>query len=166
MPVALTDHVDRSKEKQLLRGSVGSVYGICLRPGQEVTEGSDDVICNKLPHAILVRFHGAAWTVGSLPPGVYPIKVRRSYWYLDKDRQYQCLRVSRQQFPLAPAFAVTAHAAQGQALEAAFVDLQNCKGTRPLASYVALTRVRSRESLLIDRPFSRQLFTAGDVEGP
>ncbi len=166
MPVVLTDHVDRSKEKKLLRGRVGTVYGICFHPGQEAFAEDGVAIANKLPQAILVHFEGATWTVGALPAGVYPVKVARSHWYLDKGRQYPCLRVSRLQFPLAPAFAVTAHAAQGQTLSAAIVDLQIAKGTSPLASYVALTRVRSREDLLIYRPFARHLFTRGDAEGP
>ena len=102
MPVALTDHVDRSKDKQLLRGKVGTVVGICLHPDQDFEEDDDYIICNKLPPVILVKFEGATWTVGSLPPGVYPIKVRRGYWFLDRGRQYPCLRVSRPQFPLAP----------------------------------------------------------------
>ncbi len=166
MPLPLTDHVDRSKEKQLLRGRIGFVHAICFHEGQIFQEDQGSVICNKLPVSILVRFEGVSWTVGSLPPGVYPIKVRRNSWYLDKGRQYPCLRVSRRQFPLAPAFAIIAHAAQGQTLEAAIVDLQISKGTSPLASYVALTRVRSRAGRLIYLRFAKSLFKTGCVQGP
>ena len=67
---------------------------------------------------------------------------------------------------LAPAFAITAYAAQGQTLEAAIVDLQIGRGTSPIASYVALTRVKRREDLLIYRPFDRDLFTKGGPRGP
>ena len=61
---------------------------------------------------------------------------------------------------------MTAHAAQGQTLPAAIVDLQIGQGTSPIASYVALTRVKTRDDLLIYRPFEHSLFTKGSLEGP
>ena len=39
-------------------------------------------------------------------------------------------------------------------------------GTNPMASYVAFTRVKRMEDLLIFRPFDRFLFNAGNLEGP
>ena len=54
----------------------------------------------------------------------------------------------------------------GQTLAAAIVDLQIGAGTSPIASYVALTRVKTRNDLLIFRPFSHELFTRGTLEGP
>ena len=62
---------------------------------------------------------------------------------------------------------MTAHAAQGQTLaKGAIVDLRIGKGTSPIASYVALTRVKTRADLLIYRPFEKHLFTQGPVQGP
>ena len=66
----------------------------------------------------------------------------------------------------APAFSWTAHTAQGQTLEAAIVDMQIGAGTSPMASYVAFTRVKRMEDLLIFRPFDRALFNQGNLEGP
>ena len=77
------------------------------------------------------------------------------------------LKIKRRQFPLAPAFAITSHAAQGQTLKkGAVVDLRIGRGTKPISSYVAITRVESREKLLIYRPFERELFTRGQQRGP
>ena len=77
------------------------------------------------------------------------------------------LRIIRQQLPLAPAFATTSHAAQGQTFRhGAIVDLSTSGSTSPLSSYVALTRVRSRKDLLIYRPFDREPFTKGERPGP
>ena len=76
------------------------------------------------------------------------------------------MKITRRQLPLAPAFAVTAHTAQGQTKDSAIVDLQISKGTSPIASYVAMTRVEKKENVLIYRPFERNLFTGGPVEGP
>ena len=61
---------------------------------------------------------------------------------------------------------MTAHAAQGQTLPAAIVDLQLGRGVSVIASYVALARVRRREHLLIYRPFDFDIFTQGPPEGP
>jgi len=51
-------------------------------------------------------------------------------------------------------------------LDAAIVDMQIGAGTNPMSSYVAFTRVRKMEDLLIFRPFDRSLFNQGDLEGP
>ena len=39
-------------------------------------------------------------------------------------------------------------------------------GTSPMSSYVAFTRVKRMEDLLIFRPFDRDLFEQGNLEGP
>ena len=49
---------------------------------------------------------------------------------------------------------------------AAIVDMQISAGTSPMSSYVAFTRVKKAEDLLIFRPFDRELFNQGDLEGP
>ena len=80
-------------------------------------------------------------------------------------RPHPYLKVTRRQLPIAPAFAMTAHAAQGQTMLAAIVDLQIGAGTSSIGSYVALTRVARREDLLIYRAFERSLFTKKTFEG-
>ena len=74
--------------------------------------------------------------------------------------------MTRRQLPLAPAFAITAHAAQGQTLKAAIIDLQIGRDTSPIAAYVALTRVAKITDLLIYRDFPLELYTQGPPEGP
>ena len=76
------------------------------------------------------------------------------------------LQVDRVQLPLAPAFAITAHAAQGRTLPAAIIDLQLGRGVSIIASYIAFTRVRRRGDLLIFREFERSLFAQGSPRGP
>ena len=69
--------------------------------------------------------------------------------------------------PLVPAFAITAHASQGQTLaQGVIVVLQLGRGVSIIASYVAITRVQSKEQLLIYRAFDREPFTRGAPEGP
>ena len=81
-----------------------------------------------------------------------------------KKRTIQNLQQKRKSEP-APAFSWTAHSAQGQTLPAAIVDMQIGTGTNPLSSYVAFTRVRRMVDLLIFRPFDRDLFNKGTLEG-
>jgi hypothetical protein len=59
--------------------------------------------------------------------------------------------IKRSQVPIVPAFAMTAHKAQGQTLSTAIVDLQSCRGTE--APYVMISRMTSLEGLFILRPF-------------
>ncbi|KAF9005689.1 hypothetical protein BDQ17DRAFT_1353580 [Cyathus striatus] len=61
--------------------------------------------------------------------------------------------IKRTQIPLLPAFAMTAHKAQGKTLEKVIVDLQSCRGTE--APYVMVSRVKSLAGLAILRPFSQ-----------
>ena len=44
--------------------------------------------------------------------------------------------------------------------------MQIGSGTNPMASYVAFTRIKRAEDLLIFRPFDRELFAQGNLEGP
>ena len=124
-------------------------------------------VLDKLPKVVFVKYNDAEWTLDGLnEKGLYPVCTKKSSWYLDKGRKFPVLKISRQQLPLAPAFAITAHGSQGQTLIAAIVDLQIGRGTNPIASYVAMTRVRSRSELLIYRAFDRDLFTRAEQEGP
>jgi len=59
--------------------------------------------------------------------------------------------IKRTQLPIAPAFAMTAHKAQGQTLDKVIIDLESCKGTE--SPYVMVSRVTSLNGLLILRPF-------------
>ena len=167
MPVALTDHIDRNPEKQLLRGKIGHVHSWVVK-AEDTSEFSNGVrILDKLPKAVFVKFANVAWTLpGLTEPGLCPIWPKKAQWFLDKGRKYPVLKISRQQLPLGPAFAITAHGSQGQTLDAAIVDLQIGKGTSPISSYVAITRVRKRSDLLIYRSFDLTLFTRGSPKGP
>ena len=180
MPVALTDHIDRNEEKNLLRGRVGHVHSwICDGVGEDdqITRGGETIL-KKTPKIIFVLFDEGEdekgerkpckWTIDGLcTPGLYPVTPQKKDWFVDKGRLYPRLKVKRRQFPLAPAFGVTAHAAQGQTFKrGVIVDLSIGGGTSPLSSYVALTRVRRREDMLIFRPFDRSPYTMGERKGP
>ena len=167
MPVALTDHFDRSPDKQLLRGKIGKIHSWKVSVTETSVWEEDTRILHEIPEVVYVKFPNCIWHIEGTPePGIYPITKVKRHWYLDKSRQYPQLGIQREQLPLAPAFSWTAHTAQGQTLDAAIVDMQIGAGTSPMASYVAFTRVKKMKDLLIFRPFDRALFNRGNLEGP
>ena len=94
---------------------------------------------------------------------MYPITPQRRTWFLDEGRKHPCLAVTRKQLPLLPAFAMTAHQAQGQTLETGVIADLNYKAiSGALTAYIAMTRVRHRKDLLILRAFEAELFQQGD----
>ena len=58
MPVALADHLDRSSEKQLLKGTVGHVHSWVLHPDERSEETPPGVprLLSHRPKAIFVQF--------------------------------------------------------------------------------------------------------------
>ena len=164
MPVFLTDHVNRKRNFKLLKGRKGYVRG-----WQHATAGAvllaepGTVVWNELPKAVLVEFPGATFQLPGLAKGVYPITPQRRTWFLDEGRKHPCLAVTRKQLPLLPAFAMTAHQAQGQTLETGVIADLNYKAiSGALTAYIAMTRVRHRKDLLILRAFEAELFQQGD----
>jgi hypothetical protein len=180
MPVCTADHIDRNPEKQILRGRRGTIDSWVLHDSENSCFEQGCRILGHVPKVVLVQFYDwveqpdgslkeepCKWEVdGVNRPGVYPIFPWRRSWHLDQQRKKPVLEVKRQQIPLAPAYAMTAHAAQGTTLAAAILDLQLGRGVSAIASYVAMTRVRQRSDLLIYRDFDREVFTRGTLEGP
>eukprot|EP00439_Symbiodinium_sp_Y106_P030087 s8362_g3.t1 len=184
MPVFLTDHVNRKRNFKLLKGRKGYVRGwqhatdgaVLAEPGrkgyvrgwQHATDGAvlaepGTVVWNELPKAVLVEFPGAMFQLPGLAKGVYPITPQRRIWFLDEGRKHPCLAVTRKQLPLLPAFAMTAHQAQGQTLETGVIADLNYKAiSGALTAYIAMTRVRHRKDLLILHAFEAELFQQGD----
>ena len=125
-------------------------------------------IWNELPACILVRFKTkTTWRVEGIDEdNVFPVAPQKKPWYLDKGRRRPVLRVTRKQFPLAPGFATTAHAAQGQTCkEGVVMDMHIGEAGDPLTAYIALTRVQDRHGLFVYRPFPAAPFQKGAKVG-
>ena len=168
LPVMLVDHLDRSPDKQLLSGRVGHVLS-WVEDDEEMTQAGErsERTLSHMPKVILVDFHTDAWKMPGMPKaGVYPIFPTKRTWYIDGYRKDKAvLGVERYQFPLAPAFACTAHQAQGSTQEAVIADLLLGRGVSSIASYIAITRVKRRAGLLIYRPFDVAPYQQGIAEG-
>ena len=164
MPVALGDHLDRSK-KQLLRGRHATIHGWVLHEDEVVGDEEEEVLSH-LPRVIVLDFHTKEWHLPGWEPGLYPIFPSKGrQWFLDGYRKHPVLGVKRTQFMITPALAITAHAAQGRTLGAVIADLERGRGVSWMSSYVAITRVRRRENLLIFRPFDRKPYNEGEMAG-
>ena len=125
MPVAMTDHIDRNSDKRILRGRVGIVHSWVLHPDEKSVFENGKRILTHLPKVIFIKFKDKdnkdlPWTLDGLnESGLYPIVPKKRDWFLDKGRMHPMLRLTRTQLPLMPAFAMTAHAAQGLPLKGA-----------------------------------------------
>ena len=165
MPVAMTDHIDRSIDKRILRGRIGYVHSWVTDEAETSYLDKGKRILSHLPKVIFVKFkdkdhNELDWKLeGMSECGLYPIVPIKRDWFLDKGRLHPMLRITRTQLPLMPAFAMTAHSAQGQTFSnGAIVDLRLGGSSTAMASYVALTRVKQRHDLIIYRPFPIKLF--------
>ena len=155
MQVALTQHLDRSVDKLLLKGTIGRVHSWQWNEN------------DRLPSVVYVKFEKAAWQLDGIDePGVYPVRPVTEDWYLDGRRSPSVLKIKRRQVPLSPAYAMTAHASQGKTLAAVLLDLNVDKRVDTTFGTVAASRVRCREDCLILRPFPQWLFQRGMNEGP
>ncbi|KAJ7497910.1 hypothetical protein B0H11DRAFT_2226597 [Mycena galericulata] len=91
----------------------------------------------------------------NLPPKHAPIladTVDMTFKHPDSGKK--CL-IKRTQVPLVPAFAMTAHKAQGKSLDVVMMDLESTIGTE--APYVMLSRATSLEGVFILRPFQKKV---------
>ena len=84
---------------------------------------------------------------------------------LDGYRERPALGVKRAQFLIALALAVTAYAAQGRTMGGAIARLERGPGVSWMANYVAITRMRRHEHLLILRPFAIAPHNEGEMNG-
>ena len=133
----------QNKTTAILRGRVGFIHSWVLHSEEQSAWEHGTRCLHNLPVVVFVKFQNATWVLDGLSElGLYPIVPRTGKWYLDSGRNYPMLKISRRQLPLAPAFAMTAHACQCTTLPAAIVDMQSGRG-----SYVALTRTETHEDL-------------------
>ncbi|KIK31921.1 hypothetical protein CY34DRAFT_102502, partial [Suillus luteus UH-Slu-Lm8-n1] len=126
-----------------------------------IANGSQGIVC-KIYTAIcaegytyctcaLVNFTGSRVHIPGLPEGVFPITpISWTFTTLapgSKDVSSR-LRVTREQLPIQPAFAVTGHSAQGKTLPKVIINLHE----GGFGAYVAASRARTREGLCIMQP--------------
>ena len=159
MPVQAREHLHR-KDFKILKGCHGTICGwSSIETETAAADGA--VIWNKLPDFIFVRFDTRTrWTLPGIDQeNVFPVNIQSAQWFLDAGRANPQLKVTRYQFPIAPDFADTFYGAQGSTIEpGVIVDMA---GADPIAAYIGMTRCRTRQKILIYRPFPLAHFQEG-----
>ena len=120
------------------------------------------------PELIYLKIENAKWQMHKdLERGVYPMKVTNKVWTAHEGTKISARRRGHQ---IVPDFGQTAHSMQGESLLSVIVDcleVDHCsKATDMLAAYLGLSRVKTKEALLIAQPFSPALFCNGEPPGP
>ena len=163
LPLILTDHVDRGLG--LLRGTRVTCVRWAYHHKEEFVAPTDHRCLQYIPRYVIVRKEGATWCLPHLRPGEFPVQVdsgsrgSRRRWNAGSERNP--VYVTRTQLPLAPGYAITCHGAQGTTLDAAVVELNLPPGANPIAAYIAISRVRRPEDLLILSQFKADVFRRG-----
>ena len=170
MPVYLTNHVDRS-DKNLLHGRSGILLGWELAAKEPMPPRNKDHFLTYLPKSVYVQFEDEkeglkvlpAWSVAGLGNGMYAIRPKLEYWYLDAKAAYSHQKISRHQLPIAPDFGRTAYSMQGFTLPAGKIDLNLGVNADAVTSYVAMSRFKTASDLIIllIQPFDLQTFQQG-----
>jgi len=157
-----------SKKLNILKHTPCVVVGWELHPSEERGTSTGERVLQYMPLCIYLKFEGMPVRImDNLDPGVFPLKPRVAQWMVNKKTE---AKVRRKGFPLIPDYACTAHMVQGMTLRGALADcgdvLDNPALKDMLAGYVALSRVRTADTLLLLRAFSAALFRQGPPPGP
>ena len=166
LPIRLTDRIDNRRDLMLYRGRRGRIYGWTPHPESTVEEVEGDLLMDRLPLVIYIKFDNASWKIGDLPEGVYPMTPTSRTWKVHKATGISARRTG---FIFMPDFASTAHMIQGATLDAVFCDMQDSTTSvrdAQILAYVGASRVRLLSRIYILRPFSPTLFTQGAPKGP
>jgi hypothetical protein len=125
---------------------MGTVFDLSWDPGLDPF--------STFPTVLLIKFDDYSGPdFPGLLPGVIPVfPATRSY-------DYKGVSCSRTQFPLRLAYAITVHKSQGLTLSKVVLNLdqkEHCLGL----SYVAVSRVKTLQGLMFERPFDFDRFAS------
>ena len=124
---------------------------------------------------VVVGVDGGARAVGGagepevedLEPGVYPLQPTPKVWFVNEHTKVKAKRTG---FNAVPYFSGTAFMFQGASKDAIITDCLEVahvsKQRDAISTYVANSRVKTDEGILIMQPFSSGLFAHGPPPGP
>ena len=159
-------HLDRSS-KSLLKGKPGTIMDWEL--SEDIEGSTTDVDLKFVPKCVYIQFYKnddldakvpCAWKIGDLPQGVYPVTPVSRIWDFNNNK------VSRYQLPLIPAFARTAYSMQGRTLCKGKIDLTMSSPMDPTTGYVAMSRFKKADDVLIMQPFDLAFYQQGPMLEP
>jgi len=140
MPVILRTR-NLSTELKIANGSQGYVREILM---EVLSHGVSHCKC------VIVEFTDSPMQLMGLPKGYFPITTSTFSFttHILRDTVKHKIKVTRNQLPIQPAFAVTGHSAQGKSLPKILTSLHE----GGFAAYVAASRAFDREGLCITHP--------------
>ncbi len=159
--VMLTTNI--AVELNLTNGAFGEVTQIGLCRRNNYIRNGEQYILGAVPEYVIVRFEDAripklvGLNHGEVP--IFPIKSTFQYKFPGAKKS---VSISRYQLPLVTAYSYTTYKAQGKTLDAMITDLLPMSGVPvdPSFAYVALSRVRSLNDLVILREFPLEVLQA------
>jgi ATP-dependent DNA helicase PIF1 len=132
-------------ENGLVNGSIGSIYDITWSQGQDPS--------SSLPSLLLIKFTKYTGPdFPGCPHGIVPV------FPVFHQFEFKGIACFRTQFPLRLAYAITVYKSQGLTLPKVVLNLnqrEHCLGL----SYVAVSRVKTLDSVLFEVPFDFDYFT-------
>jgi hypothetical protein len=109
----------------------------------------------------VVEAHKVRASYGLEPDHIVALRESESIQLVHPYTKKKCT-IRRTQVPIMPAFALTAHKAQGQTMDHVMVDLSRCRGTE--SPYVMLSRAKSLNGVLLLRDFDKSKITCRQSE--
>ena len=150
----------------------GTVQGWVLHPDDAKLlhdhKHEPEVVLQHLPEAIFIRIANAhAPTQKHHDDNIFQMRMKTASW--DRNPGFNAM-VKRMGYPLVPHFAATAHSVTGATMPKAIIDLLDVKttprSTMIPTSYVAISRTKTADDILITQAFSPMLFRQGHQTGP
>ena len=165
LPMRLSDTVNRGLK--LYRNRECTLDGWTLHPDEASEVDGGERVLQHQPLCLYLKFEGATWRVGDLEPGVYPLQPSRKDWFINESTKVKAKRTG---FQAVPYFSGTSFMFQGATKDAVIADCLEVqhvsRQSDALSAYVANSRVKTKESILIMQPFSPGLFAHGPPPGP
>ena len=165
LPMRLSDTVNRGLK--LYRNRECTLDGWTLHPDEASEADAGERVLQHQPLCLYLKFDGATWRVEDLEPGVYPLQPSHKDWFVNESTKVKAKRTG---FQAVPYFSGTSFMFQGATKDAVIADCLEVahvsRQSDALSAYVANSRVKTKEGILIMQPFSPGLFAHGPPPGP
>ena len=171
MPIRFTNTVDR--ERQASKHARGTLIAWQLADHDKdklQNNKQAEYVLDFMPKLLFIQMpkvFGEEDDDRTKEDNVLALKPGIKTWALDREGN---AKIQRRGFEIMPDFGGTAHGYCGSTLQAAIVDLLQADRTPTrddmLKAYIAVSRVRTADALLIVQPYHPMLFRQGMLPGP
>jgi len=164
-----TEKIVRTAQITILKHTTCEVVGWELHEADKrhVGQRGEESFLTKMPKQVFVQFSDVTWQVPGCEVGVLPMEPCEHQWIINNATD---AKAQRRGYRLIPDYACTAFMMQGRTVEAMFADCGDVLTliglNEMVAAYVALSRVKKTQGLVLLRAFSPDLFRLGMSPGP